>query len=196
MFTWFSDMHRLCWTISHCCLFVLRSSFVRYHTTKRMFFIRTYPRGHKSFTPSILELITSLAKLVTIVRCMYIDCYWLLFPQCSSYIYVCLPVYMSVLYATVITCVCQCDSIKKLYDDADNASDSHAVYHFITYIVLALIYTVHSMPPWNIVKTVGITYVPAACGRPQWQGRLLVGNLLCSQFDWTFCWYDLVMLSK
>ena len=41
--------------------------FVGYYTTKRMFSIRTNPKGHKSFTPSVLKFITSLsfAKLVT-----------------------------------------------------------------------------------------------------------------------------------
>jgi len=96
--------------------------FVEYlYTTKRMFFIRTYLRGQKSFTPSVLELITSLFCKTSdlnernfIVRCLYEDCYWLLFPQCGSHIYVCLLVYMSLLYAvTVILCVYQCDSIKK-----------------------------------------------------------------------------------
>jgi len=102
----------LCWT-SATCRFVLGSRWypVSYvlHTylperPQIVYFLRT-------------KLITSLAKLVTIVRCLYKYCYWLLFPQCGSYIYVCLHIYIFVLYAVVITCVCQCDSIKKLDDD-------------------------------------------------------------------------------
>jgi len=41
--------------------------FVGYYTTNCTFYIRTYLRGHKSLTPSVLKLTTSLsfAKLVT-----------------------------------------------------------------------------------------------------------------------------------
>jgi len=64
--TWqYQQQHRqglpVCsWKQMMCC-------FVGYYTTKRTFYIRTYLRGHKSFTPSVLKLTTSLsfAKLVT-----------------------------------------------------------------------------------------------------------------------------------
>ena len=48
-------------------------------------------------------------------------------PQRCSYIYVCLHVYMYVLHVTVITCACQCDSIKKLDDDDDESDRSKNV---------------------------------------------------------------------
>jgi len=60
-----------CRTISYCFPVYSRKQMIRcfvgYYTTKCMFFIRNYPRGHKSFTPSVLKLITSLsfAKPVT-----------------------------------------------------------------------------------------------------------------------------------
>jgi len=102
----------------------------------------------KAHNKSLICKTSDLNERNFIVRCLYKDCHWLLFPQCGSYINVCLLVYLSVLYAIiVITCICQCDSIKKLDDDNN---DVYCLLHglLIPAICASLTYLVRFLCYW------------------------------------------------
>jgi len=98
---------------------------VGYYATKRTFSIRTYLRSHKSFTPSVLKLITSLsfAKLVTLMNVTLLSglCIRIVIDYSSTsvqFIYLRMLAGIHVrIVCIVITCAYHCDSIKKLDDD-------------------------------------------------------------------------------
>jgi len=129
-----------------------------HNNDKRLHFVATF------FTKSN-------CNIAWFFRCQVLDCYWLLFPQCGSYVYICLLISLSVLYAMIaITCVCQCDSIRKLDDDDDDG-------------VIFTSYYVHPVSSWS-----SAVYYTCACSlMPRLYSLSSVCHLSTLHFDILIC---------